>query len=131
MPAVASPSVNIRQQLTGRSHFPPALKWHAHAGAVAVAKLKIGDYYSDGNQWWFHFGEKGGKVHQVPARDDLQKQMKAYIEATKLAGLSDKAPLFRSAMKRKRALTDRPISDRQRGVALIVHGMWMRMLRSL
>ena len=81
--------------------LPPALKWHAHAGAVAVAKLKIGDYYSDGNQWWFHFGEKGGKVHQVPARDDLQKQMKAYIEATKLAGLSDKAPLFRSAMKRK------------------------------
>jgi len=51
------------------------------ARAGAVAKLKLGDYYSDGTQWWFHFGEKGGKVHQVRARDDLQKQMKAYIEA--------------------------------------------------
>ena len=78
------------------------------AGARPVAKLKIGDYYTDGNQWWFHFGEKGGKVHQVPARDDLQKQMKAYIEAAGLAGHSDKTPLFRSAMKRKR-LPDRPI----------------------
>ena len=29
------------------------------ARAGAVAKLKIGDYYSDGAQWWFHFGEKG------------------------------------------------------------------------
>jgi integrase/recombinase XerD len=80
------------------------------ARAGAVAKLKIGDFYSDGNECWFHFDEKGGKVHQVPARDDLQKQMKAYIEAAGLAGQSDKAPLFRSAMKRKRALTDRPIT---------------------
>jgi integrase/recombinase XerD len=58
----------------------------------------------------FHFGEEGGKVHQVPARDDLQKQMKAYIETAGLAGQSDKAPLFRSAMKRKRALADQPIT---------------------
>ena len=36
--------------------------------------------------------------------------MKAYIEAAGLAGQSDKAPLFRSAQKRKRALTDRPIT---------------------
>jgi len=80
------------------------------ARAGAVARLNIGDYYSDGTQWWFHFGEKGGKVHQVPARDDLQKQMKAYIEAAGLAGQPDKTPLFRSAMKRKRALTDRPLT---------------------
>jgi hypothetical protein len=36
--------------------------------------------------------------------------MKAYMEAAGLAGQSDKAPLVRSALKRKRALTDRPIS---------------------
>ncbi len=80
------------------------------ARAGAIAKLKVGDYYSDGNQWWFHFGEKGGKVHLVPARENLHKQMKAYIEAAGLAGQSDKSPLFRSAMKRKRALTTRPIT---------------------
>jgi len=80
------------------------------ARAGAVAKLKIADYYSDGSQWWFHFGEKGGKLHLVPARHNLQLQMTAYIEAAGLAGQSDKAPLFRSAMKRKRELTDRALT---------------------
>jgi integrase/recombinase XerD len=80
------------------------------ARAGAVAKLKFGDYYSDGTQWWFHFGEKGGKLHLVPARHNLQLQMAAYIEAAGLAGQHDKSPLFRSAQKRKRALTDRPIT---------------------
>ncbi len=80
------------------------------ARAGAVAKLKLGDYYSDGTQWWFRFGEKGGKLHLVPARHNLQLQMAAYIEAAGLAGQPDKAPLFRSARKRKRALTDRPIT---------------------
>ncbi len=38
--------------------------------------------------------------------------MKAFIEAAGIAGQSDKAPIFRSAMKRKRA--DRPGTHRQR-----------------
>jgi integrase len=80
------------------------------ARAGAVAKLKIGDYYTDGTQWWFHFGEKGGKVHLVPARHDLQLQMQAYISAAGIAGQPDKAALFRSAMKRKRALTARALT---------------------
>jgi site-specific recombinase XerD len=80
------------------------------ARAGAVARLKIGDYYSDGTQWWFHFGEKGGKLHLVPARHNLRLQMAAYIAAAGLQAQSDKAPLFRSAMKRKRALTNRPLT---------------------
>ncbi len=80
------------------------------ARAGAVARLTIGDYYSDGTQWCFHFGEKGGKVHLVPARHNLQLQMAAYIEAAGLGGQPDKSPLFRSAQKRKRQLTDRPLT---------------------
>jgi site-specific recombinase XerD len=80
------------------------------ARAGAVARLKIGDYYSDGNQWWFHFGEKGGKMHVVPARHDLQLQMQAYLKSAKLAGQSDKAPLFRTARKKKRELTERGLN---------------------
>jgi integrase/recombinase XerD len=80
------------------------------ARAGAVARLKIGDYYSDGTQWCFHFGEKGGKVHLVPARHNLQLQMAEYIEAAGIAGQPDKSPLFRSAKKRKRELTDRPLT---------------------
>jgi len=80
------------------------------ARAGAIARLTLGDYYSNGTQWWFHFGEKGGKLHLVPARHDLQLRMAGNIEAAGLAGQHDKSPLFRSAMKRKRALTDRPIT---------------------
>ena len=80
------------------------------ARAGAVAKLRIGDYYFDGSQWWFHFGEKGGKVHLVPARHDLQLQMDRYLRAAGLAGGPDKAPLFRSAKKRVRELTGRRLT---------------------
>jgi hypothetical protein len=45
------------------------------ARAGAFARLKIGDSYSDGTQWWFHFGETGGMMHVVPAHHDLQLQM--------------------------------------------------------
>ena len=75
------------------------------ARAGAVAKLRLEDYYSDGTQWWFHFGEKGGKVHLVPARHDLQQQMETYLKAANLAGGPGKAPLFRSARGRARRLS--------------------------
>src|SRR5690606_19138667 len=76
------------------------------ARAGAVARLKLEDYYTDGNQWWFHFGEKGGKVHVVPARHDLQLQMDRYLEAAKLKDRPGKAPLFRSARGRARKLSE-------------------------
>ena len=80
------------------------------ARAGAVAKLRLQDYYSDGVQWWFHFGEKGGKVHVVPARHDLQQQMERYLQAARLGGGTGKAPLFRSARGRHRRLSDRGLT---------------------
>jgi integrase len=61
-------------------------------------------------QYWFHFGEKGGKQHLVPCRHDFQLQMKMYIEAAGLGGKADKSPLFRSARKKKRELTERGLT---------------------
>src|SRR5262249_17244047 len=78
--------------------------------AGAVARLKGGDYATDGRSWHFHLGEKGGKMHVVPARHDLQLQMDRYIRATGLAGAPAKAPLFRTARKKKRELTDRGLT---------------------
>ena len=80
------------------------------ARAGAVAKLRLEDYDSDGTQWWFHFGEKGGKVHLVPAQHDLQRQMETYLQAAHLAGGPGKAPLFRSARGRARKLSDRGLT---------------------
>ena len=46
----------------------------------------------------------------MPARHNLQVQMATYIAAAGLQGQSEKSPLFRSARKRKRELTDRPLT---------------------
>ena len=80
------------------------------ARAGAVARLRTMDYFTDGRAWSFNFGEKGGKLHQVPARHDLQVQMEAYLKAAGLEGRSDKTPLFRTAKKRKRELTERGLN---------------------
>jgi integrase/recombinase XerD len=36
--------------------------------AGAVATLKRGSFYNDGQQWMFHFDEKGGKSREIPVR---------------------------------------------------------------
>ncbi|MFO0949700.1 MAG: tyrosine-type recombinase/integrase [Isosphaeraceae bacterium] len=80
------------------------------ARAGAVAKLRTMDYVTDGRAWSFLFGEKGGNLHQVPVRHDLQLQMERYLKATGLEGMTDKSPLFRTARRRKRELTDRGLN---------------------
>src|SRR3954452_8817597 len=82
------------------------------ARAGAVARLRTMDYVTDGRSWFFHFGEKGGKLHQVPVRHDLQLQMERYLRAAGLEGRSDKTPLFRTAKKKKkmRGLTERGLN---------------------
>jgi site-specific recombinase XerD len=82
------------------------------ARAGAVARLRTADYFTDGRSWFFHFGEKGGKLHQVPARHDLQLQMERYLRAAGLEGRADKTPLFRTAAKKKkgREMTDRGLN---------------------
>jgi integrase/recombinase XerD len=79
------------------------------ARAGAVARLRTMDYITDGRSWFFNFGEKGGKLHQVPVRHDLQLQMERYLRAAGLEGRSDKTALFRTAKKKKKR---RELSDR-------------------
>ena len=80
------------------------------ARAGAVARLRTMDYATDGRAWYFNFGEKGGKLHQVPVRHDLQLQMDLYLRAAGLERRSDKTPLFRTAKKKKKK--DRELTDR-------------------
>src|SRR4051812_15259460 len=77
------------------------------ARAGAVAKLRTADYFTDGRSWYFNFGEKGGKLHKVPVRHDLQIQIEEYLCAAGLENRSDKTPLFRTARRKKRELTER------------------------
>ena len=82
--------------------------------AGAVAKLRLGDFQHDGEQYVLRFQEKGGKSREIPVRLDLQRCILGYVEAAGIAGEGKDTPLFRAADGRSRkVLTGRPLtSDR-------------------
>lgn len=66
------------------------------ARAGAVAKLRRGDFVTDGAQYVLRFDEKGHKARTIPVRHDLQLMLQDYLFA---AGLEDEpkdSPLFRT-----------------------------------
>ena len=82
------------------------------ARAGAVARLRLADFYTDGQQWFFRFDEKGGKVRDIPARHDLEGFVREYIRA---AGLEDEPPihpLFRTAVGRTDRLNQTAMSGK-------------------
>jgi len=87
------------------------LVWTARR-ASAVANLKLGDYYTDGNRWFLRFDDKGGEVFDIPVRHDLQEFLNAYIDAAGLAGEPEDAPLFRTAYKRTKQLTPKSMNGK-------------------
>ncbi len=76
----------------------------------AVAKLRIADFYHAGQQWMFHFGEKGGKSREIPVRHDLEQIINEYIDAAGLRGAPKDTPLFQRAMKKQRRLSGKPLN---------------------
>jgi integrase len=80
----------------------------AFARIGAVVAMRVEDYYPNGKRWWVRLHEKGGNRHEMPAHHNLEAYLDAYIEAT---GIRDggKSPLFRSAVGRTGALTDKPM----------------------
>jgi integrase/recombinase XerD len=77
--------------------------------AGAVAKLKVRDFYSAGQQWMFHFTEKGGKSREIPVRHDLEAIVADYLDRSGLRGAPKDTSLFQSALKKQRRLSGRAI----------------------
>ena len=71
----------------------------------AVAKLRLGDFQDDGQQYVLRFQEKGGKSREIPVRHDLGGFILAYLEAAGIAGDARDTPLFRTSNGRTRTLT--------------------------
>ena len=70
----------------------------------AVAGLRRRDFYHDGEQWFLHFTDKGGKSREIPARHDLSLMLREYAAASDI-GEPDDAPFFRTADGRTGRLT--------------------------
>jgi integrase/recombinase XerD len=85
----------------------------AYTGARvgAVAKLRLRDYRNLGEHRVLRFKEKNGKDKEIPVRhDDLAKWLDEYIAAAGITEdeLKSKAPLFRAADGKRKALTTDP-----------------------
>ncbi len=72
----------------------------------AVARLTVKNLRDDGTGYTLRFAEKGGKSREIPVRHDLQKILLAYVRA---AGITD-GPLFRTAVRKTKTLTDNPMT---------------------
>lgn len=83
---------------------------YSFARIGAVLKMQVKDYYPNGKRYWIQLHEKGGKFHQVPVHHNAEQYLDEYIES---AGIKDdlKGPLFRTAQKRVRMLTKKPMSN--------------------
>ena len=75
----------------------------------AVAKLRLGDFQDDGQQYVLRFQEKGGKSREIPVRHDLEGFILAYVEAAGIAGEGKDSPLFRASNGRSRKLAAKPL----------------------
>ena len=53
-----------------------------------------------------HFEEKGGKSREIPVRHDLEQMIVQYIDAARLRDAGKDTPLFRTALRRTRQLTE-------------------------
>lgn len=83
----------------------------AYTGARvgAVAKLRLSDYRNLGERRVLRFKEKGGKDREIPVRHDLAGWLNEYMRAAGIAEDSrSKAPLFRAADGKRKALTPSP-----------------------
>lgn len=80
------------------------------ARAGAVAKLKIDHFYFIGDQYCLRFIEKGGKSREIPVRHNLEGYLKEYMQASGLEGATKNAPLFRTAVRKEKRLTENGMS---------------------
>ncbi|MCA9191113.1 MAG: tyrosine-type recombinase/integrase [Planctomycetales bacterium] len=77
----------------------------------AVSKLRTQNLYDAGDQYCLHFDDKGGKSREIPVRHDLQILLFEYLHsADALLGHSDSRPLFTTAIRRTKSLSERAMT---------------------
>jgi site-specific recombinase XerD len=103
-------SINTSHLVGLRDRAILAVMVYTTSRRSAVAKLKRGDFYHAGQQWMFHFAEKGGKSREIPVRHDLEIFIAEYVDSAGLRDAPKDTPLFQSAVRRRRSLTGKPIS---------------------
>ncbi len=80
------------------------------ARAGAVARLRLRHLEHDGTQYVLRFGEKGGKLREIPVRHDLQGYLLAYLDAARFDQAPPQSPLFRTLAGKTDRLTGKALT---------------------
>jgi site-specific recombinase XerD len=102
-------SIDVSTLVGLRDRALIAVMTFAFARIGAAVAMRVEDYFPRGKRWWVRLHEKGGKRHEMPAHHNLEAYLDAYIEAAKIRD-AGKSLLFRSAIGRTDALTEKPMN---------------------
>lgn len=83
---------------------------YSFARVSAACGLRVGDVVHTGRRAYLHLREKGGKVRKLPCHHSAEEALDAYTRAAGLTTADVKAPLFRTAVRKRDELTDKPMS---------------------
>jgi integrase/recombinase XerD len=78
-----------------------------------VAKLRLGDFQKDGQQYVLRFQEKGGKNREITVRHDLGGFILAYVDAAGIVGEANDTPLFQASNGRTRKLSGNAMTSKR------------------
>lgn len=104
-------SIDTSQVVGLRDRALIATMLYTFARVEAAVSMNVDDFYPQGKRWWIRLHEKGGKFHEMPAHHKLDEYLDAYIAEAKLTG-KKKSPLFRTAVRRTKALSDKRMTRR-------------------
>jgi integrase/recombinase XerD len=79
----------------------------------AVAKLRLGDFQHDGQQYALRFQEKGDKSREIPVRHNLEGFILAHVEAAGIGGDAKESPLFRMGNGRTKKLSGTAMTSKR------------------
>ncbi len=103
-------SIRVHDIIGLRDRAIIAVLIYTAARVGAVAGLTVGSFGHDGMQCILRFLEKGGKVHEVPVRADLETYLTSYLRAAGLNSARADAPMFRRIFRRTRVLSGQPMT---------------------
>ncbi len=103
-------SINRNSAVGLRDRAIIAILIYTAARVGAIARLRRGDYFHNGSQFYLLSREKNGVVREIRVRHDLEGFINEYLAAAKLDEAPKAAPLFRSADGRSATLSDRALN---------------------
>jgi site-specific recombinase XerD len=104
-------SIDVSTAIGLRDRALIATELYTFGRVTATISLNVEDCYVQERRLWLRLHEKNGKVIEMPCNHNLEQFLHEYID---VAGIGDAktSPLFRTAYRKTKTLTDRRMSQK-------------------